>query len=235
MPTELTVFGGSQFVGKPTIVDAEFILELQKINQFAAEGGLQVHVTSSVRRQGLAVGNSIVPPASRSNHLVGHAIDMNLKLDGKFFNSAMLRKSNLRRQPKAVKDFIKAIRNDSLLRWGGDFTPQDPVHIDDGINRREPTVWDEKLQIIQRELMNLGRPQAEAGEPRLLFLERPFMVGPDVRAVQEKLVELGERFAMNPDGVFGSITDRAVTAFQAENGLEPDGIVGPDTRKALKL
>ena len=152
-----------------------------------------------MRRQGVAVGNSIVPPASRSNHLIGHAIDMNLKLDGKFFNSSALRKSSLRQQPKAIQNFIKAIRGDSILRWGGDFTAQDPVHIDDGLNLREPIVWDEKLQIIQRELINLGRPQAEPGEPRLLFLERPFMMGPDVRAVQERLVELGERFSMNPE------------------------------------
>lgn len=235
MSTELAVFGGSQFVGKPVITDRDFIPELLKINRFALDCGLQVHVTSSVRRQGVAVGNSIVPPASRSNHLIGHALDMNLKLDGRFFNSANLRKASLRRQLKPVRDFIKFIRDDSILRWGGDFSAEDPVHIDDGLNQRDPNLWDQKLQIIQRELINLGRPQAESGEPRLLFLERPFMVGPDVRRVQERLIELGERFSMNPDGEFGHVTDRAVTAFQGENGLEPDGIVGPGTRKALGL
>ena len=233
MPTEITAFSSSQFVGKPLLADVEFIPELQKINHFAAEGGLQVYITSSARQHGIAVGNNIVPPASRSNHLVGHAIDMNLKKNGGFYNSSAMRKGNIHRLPKAVKDFIKAVRNDSVLRWGGDFNPQDPVHIDNGLNIRDPATWDAKLQIIQFDLISLTRPQAQPGEPRLLFLERPFMEGADVYALQERLVELG--YSMNPDSVFGPLTDRAVTSFQVRNGIEPDGIVGTDTRDALGL
>jgi hypothetical protein len=235
MTTELSIYSGSQFIGKQVMVDREFIPELKKINQLALKFGLHVFVTSSIRRQGLSVGGSIVPPASRSNHLIGHAIDMNLKLGRKLYNSSRLKNSKLRSQPKAIRKFIKAIRNDSRLRWGGDFSPQDPVHIDDNINNKAPAIWDEKLQIIQQALINLGRPQAEPGEPRLLFLERPQMTGADVRSVQERLIELSGQFSMNPDGVFGPVTDRAVTTFQEQNNLEPDGIVGPGTRKALKL
>ena len=231
MTTELTTFSGSQFIGKPVLVDIEFVSELNKINTFARDFGLQVFVTSSARQQGVAVGNTIVMPASRSNHLVGHGIDMNLKKDGDSFNSSALRKSALRRQPKAVRDFIKAIRNDDTLRWGGDFGVEDPVHIDDALNRRDAMAWEEKFHIIQGQLNDLLRPQAAAGQPRLLFLERPFMKGPDVLRLQERLVELG--FEMNPDGEFGPLTDQAVTLFQAQNNLEADGIVGPDTWKAL--
>jgi peptidoglycan hydrolase-like protein with peptidoglycan-binding domain len=120
MPTDLVSFNGSQFVGKPTLVDVEFVPALEKVNQFAADSGLQIHVTS-----------------------------------------------------------------------------------------------------------------AEPGAPRLLMLERPFMEGPDVRALQERLVELG--FEMIPDGKFGPMTDSAITLFQQQNNLEPDGIVGSDTREVLKL
>ena len=32
------------------------------------------------------------------------------------------------------------------------------------------------------------------------------------------------------DGIYGKLTAEAVTAFQREHGLKPDGIVGPATR-----
>ncbi|MQM29321.1 MAG: peptidoglycan-binding protein [Candidatus Accumulibacter phosphatis] len=233
MKTELRVFSGSQFVGKPALVDVEFIPFLQKVNDFAAEQLLQVHVTSSARQQGVAVGNTIVPPATRSNHLTGHAIDMNVIHDGQLFNSSALKKSNHAKLPAQVRKFIQAIRDEKELRWGGDFGTQDPVHVDDGLNIRDALAWDMKFPIIQAALIALTRPEAEAGQARLLFLERPFISGPDVFAVQERLVALG--FAMNPDGIFGVVTDRALTTFQEREGLIADGIVGSSTRKALKL
>ena len=233
MATELKMFADSQFIGKPVLADIEFIPHLQKINQFAVEQTLQVFVTSSTRQHGVAVGNNIVPPATRSNHLIGHGIDMNVVREGTFFNSQALKKSNLRKAPLAVRRFIKAIQDDEVLRWGGDFNTEDPVHIDDALNLKDERLWNEKFQIIQAQLINLTRPQAEFGAPRLLMLERPFITGPDVLALQKKLVERG--FEMNPDGVFGPLTDRAVTLFQRDQGLTDDGIVGPATRRALDL
>ena len=35
-------------------------------------------VTHAFRKEGQDIGGTIVPPASKSNHLVGHAFDMNL-------------------------------------------------------------------------------------------------------------------------------------------------------------
>ena len=39
---------------------------------------------------------------------------------------------------------------------------------------------------------------------------------------------------LNVDGNFGRVTKRAVIAFQASHGLEPDGIAGPLTIAALE-
>mgnify|MGYP002626418548 CR=1 FL=1 len=50
--------------------------------------------------------------------------------------------------------------------------------------------------------------------------------GDDVRAVQQRLYDLGYLTA-EPDGIYGSYTTAAVTAFQKANGLSnPDGMVG---------
>ena len=51
--------------------------------------------------------------------------------------------------------------------------------------------------------------------------------GPAVVAVQQAL-------GIPADGIFGRQTKRAVKSFQANHGLEIDGIVGPITRAALQ-
>jgi len=53
--------------------------------------------------------------------------------------------------------------------------------------------------------------------------------GSDVAEVQERLGLL------EPDGVFGSTMLQAVEAFQAAHQLDPDGVVGPKTFKALGM
>lgn len=58
--------------------------------------------------------------------------------------------------------------------------------------------------------------------------------GNDVKTVQTKLKNWGY-YNGTVDGVFGSGTKSAVTAFQKKNGLSADGIVGSQTLKALGL
>lgn len=43
------------------------------------------------------------------------------------------------------------------------------------------------------------------------------------------VVTLQKKLSLYPDGIFGPITEEAVKAFQKENGLAVDGIVGPKT------
>jgi len=52
--------------------------------------------------------------------------------------------------------------------------------------------------------------------------------GPAVKLIQSLLIRIG----YNPgpvDGIFGQVTREAVREFQLDNGLEPDGVVGPAT------
>ncbi len=58
--------------------------------------------------------------------------------------------------------------------------------------------------------------------------------GEDVKRVQDKLLRWGY-YDGQVDGLYGARTYRAVRRFQARNGLNIDGIVGPSTAVALGL
>jgi peptidoglycan hydrolase-like protein with peptidoglycan-binding domain len=68
---------------------------------------------------------------------------------------------------------------------------------------------------------------------RALALQDPPLDGDDVRLVQQRLVDLSYRQVGMVDGIFGPDTDAAVRAFQQQQGLEVDGIVGPQTWASL--
>lgn len=68
---------------------------------------------------------------------------------------------------------------------------------------------------------------------RYLHVTSPMMTGPEVARIQEQLTQLG--YAPGPiDGEYGPATSAAVGAFQRDAKIEVDGIVGPETRKALR-
>ncbi len=73
-------------------------------------------------------------------------------------------------------------------------------------------------------------PQVQTGRPTLQMGNTA--PDPFVRVLQELLAER-RYFAGVNDGLFGPRTRAAVLAFQADNGLTVDGIVGPETWEAL--
>jgi lysozyme family protein len=68
---------------------------------------------------------------------------------------------------------------------------------------------------------------------RLLYLRFPYLHGQDVRTLQSALCTLGFA-AGDVDGIFGAFTERAVHDFQSNTAIAADGIVGPDTVRALE-
>lgn len=144
----LVEFTASNFVGKKVIADNDFVAGLKRINKYAKDSGVLIHVTSSYRKDA-NVTNAIVTPSKMSNHMVGHAIDMNVRYDDdykKWCNSAALDKATL---PEPVAKFIGLIRADEELRWGGDFRKKDSVHIDDYYNKNAEN-WKKKFQNIHQ-------------------------------------------------------------------------------------
>ena len=59
------------------------------------------------------------------------------------------------------------------------------------------------------------------------------MRGDEVRALQNKLIELGYLPKGEADGVFGRATEKAVEAFQEKNKLYADGVAGEKTLTLL--
>jgi N-acetylmuramoyl-L-alanine amidase len=57
--------------------------------------------------------------------------------------------------------------------------------------------------------------------------------GEPVRDIQHRLTALGFATAPDPAGIYAIGTSDAVVRFQSRNGLPADGIVGPDTWRAL--
>ncbi|WP_437585300.1 transglycosylase SLT domain-containing protein [Sorangium sp. So ce1000] len=144
----LKTYTGSNLSGKVVTVDVQFLAAMGKIHDYAVARGVTINVTDSFREAGQTVSGAIVTPATNSNHLSGHAIDMNVVHNGVNYNSTALKKSNLSNLPAAVRGFIQDIRDDNGLRWGGDFATEDPVHIDDHLNANM-TVWTERYNACQ--------------------------------------------------------------------------------------
>lgn len=141
----LVLFEGSQLRNKPVRADKLFVPMLKKINEHAKQADVLLWINSSFRTT-TNVQGAIVTPAKKSNHLAGHAIDFNVI----YGNGIMLHSSKAGKYPnipEPARKFFKSIIDDPDLRWG--ITFNDPVHIDDALNIKNPTKWAERYKAMQ--------------------------------------------------------------------------------------
>jgi hypothetical protein len=145
-----------------------------------------------------------------SNHSWGTAIDLTL--------NGVLDARGDRRVQRGLAE-IHDIFNDHGWFWGAGFGTEDAMH------------FECSDELIRRWHANgaFGGGVAVAPPPVLSLGDR----GPEVKRLQQLLAtRTGTRIVA--DGDFGPATRAAVIAFQAANGLVPDGAVGKKTWAALR-
>lgn len=120
--------------GADCMIEDSFIPAMDYFCSLLQKYALKAYIVSSFR-ENTDVQGAIVSPAKMSNHLVGHALDVNFIDDkGTFWNS----KDMINCQD--MLEFITDWTGEGY-RWGGHFEVPDDVHFDDGINIENPTLW----------------------------------------------------------------------------------------------
>lgn len=100
------------------------------MNAKAKDKKVTIKINQSLRENKVKVSGAVVTPATKSQHLIGHALDCNI-VDGENWNSsATFKKKQETANAKAV---VKAMK-DAGYRWGGDFIPVDTPHFDFRLN-----------------------------------------------------------------------------------------------------
>jgi len=140
---KIVPFKASNFEGECN-VDEEFTPLLNQMNAIAIKHNMVIIITSSYREDTNVIG-AIVTPAHMSNHLIGHAIDCNLKnkTTGEYFNSKKMGDGS-----GADEIFLEDVDRNTDLRWGHAFHKPDSVHFDDAINIKRPIVWQQKFNSV---------------------------------------------------------------------------------------
>ncbi|MBK0399123.1 peptidoglycan-binding protein [Limibaculum sp. M0105] len=109
------------------------------------------------------------------------------------------------------------------------------LYLCDGVLYRATYYKDEMVyEIVSDETVQAVAAPAGGGGTGGLALTSPMMVGEAVRALQRALTDAGYDVGAI-DGTFGPGTDRAVRAFQSDQGLPVTGVVDAATAAALGL
>lgn len=136
----------SASVNKDEIVVSSGALQLLKdMNKQAKSKGVKIKINQAFRVHGVKVTGAVVTPATKSQHLIGHAIDCNI-VDGGNWNNSLSFKTN--KATDNAKKLIKELKN-SGYRWGGDFSKADSPHFDKKIPATEFS-YDAKFFLNQR-------------------------------------------------------------------------------------
>lgn len=111
------------------------------MNDEAKKAKVMLNINQTFRVEGASVGSAVVTPAKKSQHLIGHAVDLNI-VDGDNVNTAAM--FNAGKETDGADKFITGIKARGL-RWGGDFSDTDPVHFDDLV---DPKGEDYKMNLF---------------------------------------------------------------------------------------
>ncbi len=110
------------------LVHQDFVTVISDtMNEAAKTAKVTLKINQTFRVQSIPPSGAVVPPASKSQHLIGHAVDLNI-VDGTTINSSAM--FNNGTETDNADAFVTAVKKKGI-RWGGDFNDTDPVHFDD--------------------------------------------------------------------------------------------------------
>ncbi len=144
---------GFKKLGSTKVLTGEFVISkgattlLKDLNAEASKKCVTIKINQAFREHGTKVTGAVVPPATKSQHLIGHAIDCNI-VDGDNWNNSATFKS--KKETQNAKDIISALKK-SGFRWGGDFSKVDTPHFD---KKLDSTLFDyeAKFYLNQRSI-----------------------------------------------------------------------------------
>ena len=140
-------------IGQPQVANSELLISdaaagmLELMNATAGHLGIIISLNQAFRIHGAKVTGAVVPPASKSQHLIGHAVDCNM-IDGGRWNTSKDFRSN--KQTDGARAFIKIMKANGF-RWGGNFSKPDSPHFDAQLNARQFD-YDVKFFLNQQQL-----------------------------------------------------------------------------------
>lgn len=124
--------GGFKMISHPSVSSDELVVSsimikhLKSANEKAKDLSLDIKLNQTMRVNGVKVSSAVVTPASKSQHLIGHALDCNI-VDGENWNNSKTFED--KKESENAKKFISAMKVKGL-RWGGDFSDVDTPHFD---------------------------------------------------------------------------------------------------------
>ena len=149
---------GFRHIAKPRVKSTDLLISIQALgmiklmNETATKFGLRIVINQSFRLNNVKVSGAVVPPASKSQHLIGHAVDCNI-VDGGTWNNSTDFKNH--RQTTNAEKFIARMKKASH-RWGGDFARVDTPHFDKQLDASSFS-YDAKFYLNQKQIAS-GAP-----------------------------------------------------------------------------
>jgi Putative peptidoglycan binding domain/Penicillin-insensitive murein endopeptidase len=171
----------------------------------------------------LESGGPMKPHVSHRN---GYDVDLRLVRKDQQETGLTFRDANYSRE--RTQDLVDFVRSNSVLNVRT-ILFNDP-------NVKGVSPWkghDDHLHVSFLASGKTMAVSASTDRKQVLRLVSPRMQGENVRNVQAALNKNG--FTLSLDGVYGTGTAEAVEQFQEQNGLTPDGAVGPQTAAKLGI
>lgn len=171
---------------------------------------------------------SIIGGNVLSNHASGTAADTRwndhpIGRRGTFSNA----------QETAIQHILTDLKG--VVRWGGNYSGRpDEMHFE---IVAAPSAVAVVADMIRAGTLNVGKPKPRPQpKPSKAGLLKRGDIGADVKSLQRDMNRVFPAYSkLKLDGDFGPATERVIKEFQRRVNIDDDGVVGPATKRKLRL